>query len=141
MDTQQRCILLVEDDDWLLFVLKEALKKVKQEYPLIAAHSAHEALRKSEGQTLILLITDIRLPGMDGVQLTEKLMEEHNQLVTVWITAYGCYEIRHDVEELDVHRCVDKPLKIETFRDIVREALAHATSQLELSEHIQQGGC
>lgn len=141
MDTQQRCILLVEDDDWLLFVLKESLKKVKQEYPLITAHSAREALQKSEGQRLILLITDIRLPGMDGVQLTEKLTEKYDQLVTVWITAYGCYERRHAIEELDVHRCVDKPLKIETFRAIIREALTHAASNLELSGHIHQGDC
>ncbi len=125
MDQREKCILMVEDDDWLLFVLREALERMESKHLLITAHRASKALEKTQHYEPILLITDIRLPGMDGVQLTEKLLQKHEDLVTVWITAYGCYSVRQEMQVLDVHRCVNKPLKIDTFRDIAREALTH----------------
>ena len=127
MHNRQKCVLLVEDDDWLLFVLRESLERMNTEHPLVTAHRASEALEKSNQYEPILLITDIRLPGMNGVQLTEKLIQEHEDLVAIWITAYGCYKVRQEIQELDVHCCVDKPLKIGEFRKIAREALTHAT--------------
>jgi DNA-binding NtrC family response regulator len=126
MDKREKCILMVEDDDWLLFILKESLERIESKYLLVTAHRASEALEKSKHYEPILLITDIRLPGTDGVELTEKLMEKHKDLVIVWITAYGCYSVRQEMQALDVHRCVNKPLKIDAFRDVAREALTHA---------------
>ena len=129
MSTRQKCILLVEDDDWLLFILRESLERMKPDHPLVTAHRAREALRKTKDYEPILLITDIRLPDMNGVELTEALTKEHEELVSIWMTAYGCYRVQEEIQELGVHRCVDKPLKINAFRDLAREALAYAHSQ------------
>jgi DNA-binding NtrC family response regulator len=128
MDKQQKCILLVEDDDWLLFVLRESLERIESKHQLVTAHRASEALEKSEVYEPILLITDIRLPGMNGVQLTEKLLQKHENMVAIWITAYGCYRVRQEMQALDVHRCVNKPLKIGKFRDITCKALTLVTN-------------
>ncbi len=126
MEKRKKCILLVEDDDWLLFVLRESLERMEFKHQLVTAYRAREALEKSNEYKPILLITDIQLPGMNGVQLTRKLTEKHENLVAIWITAYGCYRVRQEMRDLDVHRCVDKPLKIGRFRELAREALAHA---------------
>ena len=125
MDKRKKCILLVEDDDWLLFVLREALERIELKHQVVTAHRAREALAKANEYEPLLLITDIQLPGMNGVQLTRKLTERHENLVAIWITAYGCYSFRKEIRDLDVHRCVDKPLKIGRFRELAREALVH----------------
>jgi DNA-binding NtrC family response regulator len=82
-----------------------------------------EALAKAlEGQ-FDLLITDIRLPGIDGVELTEQVRRESPATSVIWITAYGGQRLRKDAERLGVYICLDKPLEIGQIEEVVRAAL------------------
>ncbi len=117
-----RQILVVEDDDWLLFVLRDILKRIEGS-EILTARNYQEAWAVLEGSSPDLLITDLRLPDVSGIDLTRQVVKDGRGVVVIWITAYGCHEVIQEAEELEVYRCLNKPLKVGRIRQIVREAL------------------
>jgi DNA-binding NtrC family response regulator len=113
----------VDDDERVLFVMRNALQRVDDGYRVVTVHNGREALDKAKTNSFDLLITDLRMSDMDGVTLTEKILELHHDVVVLWITAFGSHRVRDDVERLGVYRCVDKPLEVDEIRQIVSEAL------------------
>jgi CheY-like chemotaxis protein len=73
-DTQSRTVLVVEDDSGLRAYLTEILEL--QGYTVISAGSGEEALKTLGGQTAILAVLDIGLPGMDGFAVAEHLAKD-----------------------------------------------------------------
>jgi CheY-like chemotaxis protein len=73
-DTPSRTVLVVEDDAGLRAYLTEILER--QGYRVIAAGSGEEALAALGGQTAVLAVLDIGLPGMDGFAVAEHLAKD-----------------------------------------------------------------
>ena len=122
METKR--ILMVDDDPRALFVLKEALQRLDIPLDITTAENGEEALEKLETRPVDLIITDVRMPILDGIELTEALRALSWDTRIVWITARGCREVRDVSRRLQVYGCLDKPLKIGPFRQMVLEALA-----------------
>ena len=125
MELRKR-ILLVDDDGQVLFVLQTALVKLGKEYEVVTARTGHEALAQLESESFDLLITDLRMPGIGGADLTEEVMLRNPGAVVIWFTAFGCDSVRAQALELGVYRCLDKPVEVDELRQIVREALTSA---------------
>jgi len=123
MDGRRR-ILLVDDDERVLFVLQATLRRLSAPLDIITARDGLEAYRLLEDGAFDLLVTDVRLPGIDGVSLTRAARSTAPAMPVVWITAHGCAAIRADALLLGVHRCVEKPVEMDEFRQVVRQALA-----------------
>lgn len=116
-------ILIVDDRALVLFVMERALEKLEIDCDLVGARSGQEALEALEAQGFDLIITDLKMPDMDGVELTEQIRARGSDAVVVWITAYGCHGLEKEAERLDVFRCVEKPLEVNLIRRMAREAL------------------
>lgn len=123
MPVENSTILIVDDEDRILFVLQNALRKLEEGIEVIGAHTAHDALRKVEDEGCDLVITDLIMPDMDGVEFTERIQDIENGPTVVWMTAYGCRSFAAEAERLGVYRCVEKPLEIGEVRQLAREAL------------------
>lgn len=134
--TELRRVLVVDDEESVLFVLNGALAKVGNEYSIEShrASSGEDAISKAQELDFDLLITDIRLPGMNGLQLTKHIRSLHPKIGVVWITAYGCEQLRENAERLGVRRCLDKPLEIAQIRQAAREALDEARHEVSQGE-------
>lgn len=116
-------ILIVDDRALVLFVMERALEKLDVACDLVGARSGREALQALDAQRFDLIITDLKMPDMDGVELTEQIRARGSNAVVVWITAYGCQGLAEEAERLDVFRCVEKPLEVNMIRRMAREAL------------------
>ena len=116
-------ILVVDDEDRVLMVLRDGLATLGEGYEIVAAQDGLEALGKIKGGAFDVLITDLRMAGMDGEELTEAVRSWDPDIQTVWITAYNCHEVRADAERLGVYRCLDKPVDINEIRAVVLEVL------------------
>jgi DNA-binding NtrC family response regulator len=119
----ERRILIVDDDEHVRFVFKSALEGVDG-FEVVAAENSLEALNLARAQAFDLLITDLRLPRRNGLALTSAFRKLNPHTPVVWLTAYGCYRMRSQVETLNVHRCVNKPVEIHEIREVARDALA-----------------
>lgn len=126
--TECQRILVAEDEKWLRIILRDILRRMGNGYEIVAVADAQAALSEVEKDGLHLLLTDLRLPDIDGVALTRRLLDAGWEIPIIWMTAYGCHRVRSESEALDVYRCLDKPLRIDQIRDVVREALAEAAA-------------
>jgi DNA-binding NtrC family response regulator len=119
-------ILIVDDDEQVLFVLHRILARTENEYEIVTARNGQDALRDAREMLFDLLITDLRMPDMGGVALTKGIMALNAGTVIIWMTAYGCNLSRADAARLGVYRCLDKPVEVGEIRQVVREALQAA---------------
>lgn len=119
-------ILIVDDDQRVLFVLSRALRSLENGCSIETAESAREALEKARSTPYDIVITDILMPGMDGRELTEEIRDLHPEAAVIWITAHGAYRFRSDVERLDVCQCLEKPIQIAELRQAVVDAAKRA---------------
>lgn len=116
-------ILIADDDPAVLFVVQAALDRVKDGYDIMTARNGSEALRLLENDPFALVITDVRMPGVDGVTLVEAIRSKKTPTAVIWMTAYGCDRLRDVGERLGVYRCLNKPLRIDAIRQTALEAL------------------
>lgn len=130
MDRRGR-ILLVDDDSRVLFVLQETLAPLREHYEIVSAGNGQTALARINEICFDLVITDLRMPDIDGVELTETIRALNPGTQVIWITAYGSSTVAADAARLEVFRCLDKPLEIAEIRDAAREALSKATRKPE----------
>jgi len=83
-------ILLVEDDKTLSILYEEELSK--EGYQVILAHDAESALEKVKKGEFDLIITDIRMPGKDGIELISSIMGMRKDIPIIINTAYQSYK-------------------------------------------------
>jgi DNA-binding NtrC family response regulator len=122
-----RRILLVDDDENVLFVLRAALLRLGPGCEIETAQHGRTALAILADRSFDLLVTDMRLPGADGSTLAEYLRQVGAETQVIWMTAYGCRDLRAEAARLDVHTCLEKPVEIAEFRRAVAAALSEAT--------------
>lgn len=137
---ERRRILLVDDDRQVLFVLQAALRRLNALCDVATAGDGHAAFRLLEASAFDLLVTDIRLPGLDGLTLTEIVRARGSPMPVIWITAYGCRTLHEDAVRLRVYRCLEKPVEVDAFRQIVQQALAAPPSEVADGSEAQPAG-
>lgn len=128
--TPMRRILLVDDDERVLFVLSASLRRMSGPYDVVTALDGSAAYRLLQASTFNLLVTDIRLPGIDGMTLTDLVRSRAPQLPIIWITAHGCRAMHEDAVRLRVYSCLEKPVEVGEFRQIVRQAICAPASDV-----------
>ncbi len=116
-------ILVVDDDRVVLLVLGDALRRLGEDCEVITASDAHEALDALRGGSFDAMVTDLSLPGITGVALTESARRLRDGMPILWITAYGCDNVCHEGADLGVFCCLDKPVEVSQIREAVRAAL------------------
>jgi DNA-binding NtrC family response regulator len=114
-------LLLVEDDEVFFRPLRRALEL--HGYDVIPAHSAEEALELLKGEDVDLLLTDRRLPGMDGVDLVRHVKAEHPDVAVVVMTAYGTIESAVEAMRLGAEDYLVKPFEPAALLLVLRRAV------------------
>ena len=121
--TVTRRILVVDDDPMVLLVFRDILGALGDAYEVVATQSGLEALDEVKQEPFDLVITDLNMPDLGGIELTEEIRQATPDTAVVWITAYGCRSRSMDAARLQIHSCYDKPLEVEEILQIACEAL------------------
>jgi len=128
-------IAVVEDDPALLELLQEEL--TSHGYQVAACDSAEALLAQLEDLTPDLVISDIRLPGIDGMALLQRLRQQPKPPALLLITAFGT--VRQAVAALKqgADDFLTKPLDLEHLLLSVERLLAHKALQQEVQQYRQ----
>lgn len=118
-----RHILVVDDALDLGRLLKTALSLIDSTMPIVVVPSGEEALLEGTRYPLDLLITDIRLPGISGVELIQKIRKHHPGVRIIVITGMSDEQIRREVKALNVDYFFTKPLSMPDFTEAARRCL------------------
>jgi CheY-like chemotaxis protein len=118
-----RHILIVDDEPRVAFFLSKALERSSAEYKTSIVHSGEEALDVLNRSSVDLLVTDLRLPGISGLELMRWVRASSPQTRTMLITAYGNDEVEAEARRLEAYRYITKPFNLNDFTQAVQEAL------------------
>jgi len=118
-------ILIVEDEPVTSWALAEGL--VDDGFTIDTFRTAEDAWRWLQSGRSDLVITDLRLPGMSGLDLAKKLRRGRHAQPVIVVTAYGTPETLRDLRRAGVAECFSKPFPIDGLRRSVRDALVAAT--------------
>jgi CheY-like chemotaxis protein len=116
-------ILVVDDHFEMLESLRSILEISNQEYKVLAVPSAEEGFYEMRRRPFDLLITDLRLPGMNGFELIRKVKTSYPATPVIMITGYSSDQGREEAEALGVFRYFQKPLDTEGLLAAVEAAL------------------
>jgi DNA-binding NtrC family response regulator len=112
-------ILVVEDEDKLRRVIELQLKSAG--YQVLQAATAEDALNKADQAQLVL--TDLRLPGMDGLTLLETIRRQNSNTPVVLMTAFGTVESAVTAMKSGAADFLIKPFSLEHLTTVLAKAL------------------
>ncbi|PLX19365.1 MAG: hypothetical protein C0601_02010 [Candidatus Muiribacterium halophilum] len=110
-------ILIVDDEEIMCNALYLHLRE--EDYDVSKAYSAQEALKLFDKQIFDLVISDLRLGDMDGIELISKLKEKDSNTAFVVMTAFGTMEKALEAGKLGVYYFITKPFSMENIDSIV----------------------
>jgi DNA-binding NtrC family response regulator len=114
-------VLIVEDEVATAWALAERL--TEEGYSAVAVHSAEQALKHLRRQGCDLVIADLRLPGMGGVELIRRLARRKKPVPAIAITGLGTPRLVGQVIGAGALQCFLKPFQVELLIEGVRQAL------------------
>lgn len=117
-------LLIVEDEATTSWALSEGL--ADDGYTIDTFRTAEDALEWLKTHRSDLVISDLRLPGLSGLELAAKLRRGRHAQPVLLVTAYVNAEVLRDCERAGVAECFSKPFAVDALRRSVRRALANA---------------
>ena len=108
-------VLLVDDDHEMLIALKEGFQKYKDAFSILLASDGLKAVESLKKNTISLVVTDLKMPGMDGFELLAHIMEHYPDIPVIIITGYSTPEMEHLAREGGAVGYVAKPFLIENL--------------------------
>jgi DNA-binding NtrC family response regulator len=114
-------VLIVDDEPNVCLELRLSL--ATEAYEISEAHSALEALELLADSPFALIVLDIRLPDMDGLELLAKLRQDEISVPAVIVTAFGKVPLAVKAMKLGAIDFLEKPVHPRELRQVVAEAL------------------
>lgn len=115
-------ILLVDDEAPILAALVRCLRK--DGHRLLTTQRAAEALALLEREAVDLLISDVMMPGLDGVELVARVRLRFPAVIRILLSGHGTFDATvRAINDGEVHRFLCKPFDPDGLRAIVRKAL------------------
>jgi CheY-like chemotaxis protein len=117
-------ILIVDDEESVAFFLAESLAELGAGYRVETANSGEEALRKMAARSFDLVVTDLRMPGINGLELIEQARARSPHTRLILMTAYGNARVEGAAYRLGACRYLSKPFQIQDLVTTVQSAVA-----------------
>ncbi|MDI3542494.1 MAG: hypothetical protein PWP57_97 [Candidatus Atribacteria bacterium] len=114
-------ILVVDDEESLREMLQEFLEGEGMLVEL--AQNGQEALEKLRSLNLDLVLLDLRMPGISGIEILQEIKKEEPDLPVVVITAYGSVDNAVETLKMGAFDFITKPFKLEELRNAISRAL------------------
>ena len=118
-DSNAKTILVAEDEDSNYELIKIVLQK---RYKLLRAHNGIEAVNINEDEKPDLVLMDIRMPGMNGLDAT-RIIKEVSQTPVIALSAYAYEENIRNALEAGCDEFMAKPFKVENLIEVVKKYL------------------
>jgi len=124
-------ILIVDDEHDVAELFRQRFRREVRHglYVLHFAYSAEEALEKLDTgirPQLIVILSDINMPGMDGLALLREIKERWGDLPVMMVTAYGDDERRRRADEYGAAEFITKPVDFDLLKEQLRQLPSNA---------------
>jgi len=131
----EKQVLLVDDEPGILRVLGISL--ADRGYRVLTAESGEEALRVFHEARPEVILTDIKMPGMDGIELLKRIKAESPNTEVIMITGHGEMELAIQSLKYDASDFITKPINDETLDIALRRAIERLSYKKKLKEYTE----
>src|SRR5512136_1131387 len=118
--------ILVSDDELSMRQFLEILLK-KEGHQVVCAGDGQEAWVRFQAEPFDLVISDIKMPKMDGLELLQKVKQQRPSLAVIMVTAYASPEDAIAAMKAGAYDYLTKPFKLREINAVIRNALSKAT--------------
>ena len=119
MNPYKKRVLIIEDDDEMRSLLKDFIED--EGFEAGCAANGFEALPKLEKEAFDLIVSDIQMPGLTGLDILPRIRKLQPGAYIIVITAFGSEEVRRKSVERGATAYLEKPLYLEGLRKLVQE--------------------
>ena len=118
---KQLSVLVVEDDD----LYRDLLVKyfIRRSFNVTAVSNGLEAFRETEKKDFSLIVTDIKMPVMDGLEFLKKLKEKNKTSKVIVLTAYGAMDSYVRALDWGAYDYLHKPVDLNELTSVVDKLL------------------
>ena len=116
-------ILIVDDEPDTVMILRDRLEM--DEYEVLTAASADTALQQMDQELPDLVLLDLQMPGINGIETLAQIQEKYPGLLVIMLTAHGTIQRAVEATKLGAYDFLEKPFKSEHIKEKVDYALEH----------------
>jgi len=121
-------ILLVDDEPGMLEPMAEYLSYELDQHEILTACDGQKALDILAQETVALVVSDIKMPRVSGLQLLSEIQAKYPQTSVILMSAYGNYQIRDELKKNSFLRFIQKPFSISELKELIVEHFNKAES-------------
>ena len=122
MVPEMKKVLMVDDELPFLEAVREGLSEYAEEYDVLTAENGLEAVRLLEQNRPDIVVTDLKMPRMDGFELVAYMTREHGDIPIIVLTGYGDSKISAHLKKMGAFRYLEKPVDFSVLADHIRDA-------------------
>ncbi len=130
-------LLIVDDDKVTRDLLREVFEK--EGYEINVVNSGEQALSVLAKHSFELILTDIRMLDLDGLQLLRKIKEIQKQAVVILMTGFGTMEGAIEAIQKGAFDYISKPFRLEDIKAVISRAAEHARFLKEPNSAVSMG--
>ncbi|MDP5275157.1 response regulator transcription factor [Chengkuizengella axinellae] len=112
-------ILMVDDEPIVRNAMANMIRTIEDDYEVQTAEDGEDAISKLKNTKFDIVITDIRMPGMDGLQLAKYIYESNSKTYVVMLTGHADFEYARTALQYKVVDYLLKPTSVESVREII----------------------
>jgi len=120
-------VLIVDDEKSLLLSIRAGFEAYKDRFQLFTAEDGKKAVKILESNAIDLVVTDIRMPEMDGFELLVYMNTRYPSIPVLVMSAYGTREIQGKFESIGIIGFLDKPVDFDDLVKSIEEGLKQTT--------------
>ena len=119
----KKTVLVVDDEEDLTWSISRGLSKDTDQYEVICVNSGSSALEVLNEKSVDLVVTDLRMPGINGMKLLKEIKTNFPDTKVIVMTAYGSLEIKEVLEHSGTKGYIEKPFEINELRKLIHHYL------------------
>ena len=118
-----KTVLVVDDEE----VIRDFFKRTLPEYRVLTAASGEEAVYMIKKDSPDLVLLDIKMPGIDGIETLRKIKSIDKNIVVIMISAHGTLKTNIEAARLGAYDSIAKPFDLEEMKLTLKDALVDKT--------------
>ena len=118
-------VLIVDDEEQLLLTMQAGFESYKDRFQILTARNGKEATALLAATRINLVVTDLKMPEMDGIELLSFLKNNFPEIPAIVMTAFGTPEIENGLLHTNMIRMLEKPVDFDELTQLILSLLEH----------------
>jgi len=126
-------VLIVDDEERYLLSIQSGFTVYKDQLNIITATNGKKAIEVLHSESIDLVITDLKMPEMDGFELLAYIASHFSSIPTIVMTAFGTEDVESKIKKMGTLKLLEKPIDFDQLADAIFKCLELVTHEGQLT--------